>query len=83
METSSPLYANLRALGVSRPYASQISSGKRTPSLTLALRLYKEFGDQIGPLKNKTASEIQTLEQANDLLESKSDDETGVEAATQ
>lgn len=68
MKNTSPLYANLRALGISRPYASQISGGSRKPSLGLALRLYREFGTKIGPLENKTKREIETLERANDLL---------------
>lgn len=36
--------AGLRGIGISAPYASQLVSGERTPSLKLALRIKRELG---------------------------------------
>lgn len=74
MKSASPVYDELRGLGVSKPYASQVASGRRKPSLNLALRLYKKCGTKIGPLKNKTNAEIRTLELAHGLLNDDSHD---------
>lgn len=38
------LNAKLRELGMSRPYAWQIATGNRAPSLTWALRIEAETG---------------------------------------
>ncbi|WP_414996401.1 helix-turn-helix transcriptional regulator [Asticcacaulis sp.] len=39
----SEIAAGLRAMGLSKSYASEIASGKRTPGYDLALRIEKAF----------------------------------------
>jgi hypothetical protein len=53
--------ARLIGLGISKPYASQIATGARDPSLALAIRIYRELGLKFGPLKGASKSEITTL----------------------
>lgn len=43
---------------ISIPYASQLLSGEREPSRTVALRVYDAVGLQLGFLANLSASEI-------------------------
>jgi len=62
MSNSTPLLKKLVALGVSQPYASQISRGVRTPSLRLAIRIYRELGVKLGPIAGASSAEIRTLE---------------------
>lgn len=49
-------------LGISLPYASQLLSGARALSLSMALRIFRKTGHQLGPIKNASASEIDVLE---------------------
>ena len=42
--TQKPTFAELRALGVSKAYASELSAGKKTPSLALAQRIEGTLG---------------------------------------
>lgn len=70
MRTSSPLYEQLVRSGMNKPYASQIASGARVPSLKLALRLYREIGVKVGQLKDKTGREITALERAHSIVAS-------------
>lgn len=69
MRDTPTLYKQLRDLGISRSYASQIANGHRTPSLALSLRLHERFGVKVGPMVDKTDSEIRTLRRASHLLE--------------
>jgi transcriptional regulator with XRE-family HTH domain len=48
-------------LEVSIPYASQLLSGARVPSLELALRFFDKAGVRLGPLAGATDAEIATL----------------------
>lgn len=54
---------------MSGPYASQLASGKRRPPLDLAVRIYERTGAKLGPLENRTDAEIETLRQANAILD--------------
>ena len=56
------LAARLRAIGVSPGYASQIVNARRRPSLSLALRIYRELGERLGPLDGATPAEIRAME---------------------
>lgn len=56
------LARRLVGIDISRPYASQLASGDRKPSLTLALRIYRELGLQLGPLEGAEPDEIAALE---------------------
>lgn len=70
LDTNNPsLLKRLRAIGVSASYASEIASGARKPSLALALRIYRETGEQVGLLSGKTKHEIELLARATRLLE--------------
>jgi transcriptional regulator with XRE-family HTH domain len=55
-----------RAVGISVPYASQILKGEgdgaRTPSLALAIRIYRATGHKLGPVAGASDAEIDTLE---------------------
>lgn len=51
-------------MGMSKGYASQISRGGRTPSLSLAIRIYHEIGVKLGPIENLSKNEIATLEKS-------------------
>jgi hypothetical protein len=61
MANAPSLCKQLANIGISAPYASQISRGVRDPSLALALRIYSEIGIKLGPIKNATNSEIAAL----------------------
>lgn len=54
--------ARLVAAGVSKSYASQIASGKRDPSLALAISIFRATGLKFGPISNASKAEIATLE---------------------
>ena len=62
MDQALSLYADLKGIGISSSYASQISRGDRTPSLALALRIFRELGVKLGPLVGASKSEIAALE---------------------
>lgn len=51
-------------LGISVPYASQLLSGARVPSLTLAIEYFEKSGVRLGPLVSKSDEQIETLRQA-------------------
>lgn len=53
--------ADLQRIGVSKPYAHQLASGARSPSLTLALRIETELGVSPAswPLQRKKAAASQ------------------------
>jgi transcriptional regulator with XRE-family HTH domain len=51
-------------LGISVPYASQLLSGARPPSLPLALDYFAKSGVKLGPLVSKTDEQIEILRQA-------------------
>lgn len=57
--------ADLQRIGVSKPYAHQLTSGLRSPSLKLALRIETELGvsPAVWPLPRKVAND--TVEQAD------------------
>lgn len=70
LDTDNPsLLKRLRAIGVSASYASEIASGSRKPSLSLALRIYRETGEQVGTLVGKSKHDIAVLERAQRLQE--------------
>lgn len=56
------LNSKLVGLGVNKGYASQIANGKREPSISLALRIFREIGVKLGPIKDASRSEIAALE---------------------
>lgn len=47
---------------VSPPYASQIASGSRKPSLKLAIAIYRATGLKYGPIGKSTKHEIDLAE---------------------
>lgn len=51
--------------GISQPYASQISRGRRAPSLPLAIKIYRVIGVKMGPITDASEDEIDTLEKMN------------------
>ena len=48
-----------KAAGISVPFASQIISGKRKPSLGMALQIYDAAGVQFGPLAGLDTADIE------------------------
>ena len=51
-------------LGISEPYASQLLTGARVPSLSRAIELYDLCGLKFGPIKDKSDEQITTLREA-------------------
>lgn len=47
---------------LSQPYASQITTGKRSPSQKLAIKIYRRTGLKLGPIAHASDAEIDTLE---------------------
>lgn len=58
METPTEL---AEAAGISVPFASQLLSGKRNPSLSVALQIYERTGKRFGLLAQATDDEIASL----------------------
>jgi len=56
------LYRTLQALGLSRSYASQLARGARVPGLPLAIRIWRQTGEKLGPVAGLTRAEIARLE---------------------
>lgn len=50
--------------GISKGYASNLLSGKKKPSPTMALRIFKATGVKLGPIENLADSEIAVFERA-------------------
>lgn len=50
------------AAGISISYASELLSGKRTPSPVLAISIYRKTGRKFGVIANASASEITAME---------------------
>lgn len=48
-------------LEVSVPYASQLLTGARVPSIPLALRIFDKAAIKLGPIANATDEEIETV----------------------
>lgn len=48
-------------LGISVPYASQLLTGKRVPSIELALSILDKSGLRLGPLKGATDEQVALL----------------------
>lgn len=64
MRNTSPDYKKLLESGVvSKPYASQIASGARQPSLETAFAIYRATGLKFGKIKDATAKQIATMGQ--------------------
>ena len=60
MEKPSP--RELRdATGISQSYASMILSGDRTPSLALAVSIYRKTGRKFGPISQASEEDIEVL----------------------
>ncbi len=53
-----------KASGISVPYASQILSGRKTPSLAIALKVYATTGLQLGPLAGLNRRDIEGVRKA-------------------
>jgi plasmid maintenance system antidote protein VapI len=51
-----------RAVDISVPYASQILKGVRTPTQSMAIRIYRATGKKFGPIMEATDAEIDVLE---------------------
>lgn len=59
---ASPLKAaDLRAIGISKPYAHQIARG-HSPSVTMALRIWRGTNVKLGPIAGLSDEEIAVLE---------------------
>jgi len=56
------LYQELKSLGLSRSYASQIAHGRRHPGLQLAIRIWRALGLKLGPVAGLSGSTIARLE---------------------
>lgn len=54
-------------VGLSQPYASQIATGARAPSLKMALLIYETTGLAFGALKGKSKRDIATLARAHEI----------------
>jgi len=52
----------LASIGISESYAWQIANGKRTPSMSMALRIYRDAQIKLGPLAAATKRDIDVLE---------------------
>jgi transcriptional regulator with XRE-family HTH domain len=65
------LAAQLRSIGVSQSYASEIAHGQRAPSLKLALRIYDQLGIRLGPIADKEKRDIDTLRRARSMIETR------------
>lgn len=62
MSNAPTLAERLRGIGISESYASQLARAVRDPSMPLAIRIYRELGAKLGPIKGATATEIAALE---------------------
>lgn len=51
-------YLRLVAMGVPKPYASQIARGVRRPSLRLAVKIFQATGLRFGPLVGLSEKDI-------------------------
>lgn len=60
---SSPLKQLMDCGLVSQPYASQIASGSRAPSVKLAIKIYRATGLKFGPIENANPRQITAMEQ--------------------
>lgn len=54
------------AAGISIPYASQLLSGKRVPSQTLAIQIFRRTGRKFGPIASLSDEVIGHLERAQE-----------------
>lgn len=68
MRHASTEYYALVQAGLSESYASQISSGKRSPSLRLALEIYRKTGLKYGQLERASAKEIGLITKLSGVL---------------
>lgn len=60
--SASPIKAaDLQRIGVSKPYAHQIARG-HSPSVKMALRIFRGLKVKLGPIANLSAKEIAVLE---------------------
>lgn len=59
------IYGELLKIGVAKSYASEIARGKRKPSLPYALRIFRKTGLRLGPLKDLSTSDIETVARIN------------------
>lgn len=59
MVDTKPSLADLEKAGISRTYASNIRTGKRTPSLKTALAIFDVTGARFGPLIGATKADIE------------------------
>ena len=59
---SQRLYRQLKTLGLSASYASQIAHGRRHPGLRLAIRIWRACGLKLGPMAGLRGAAIARLE---------------------
>lgn len=62
MKTAASLRAGMKEMGISRSYASEISTGIREPGQELAIKIYRKLGVKLGPIAHATKAEIDMLE---------------------
>lgn len=55
-------------VGLSQPYASQVATGAREPSLKTALLIYEKTGVAFGDLKGKSKRQIETITSAHKIM---------------
>ncbi len=63
MNAKPSLCSRLVGIGISAPYASQLSRGERTPDYPLAMKIHESLGIQLGLLKGN-GIELPTLQAA-------------------
>lgn len=56
------LALKLRSADISESYASLIANGKREPSASLAIDIYRKLGLKLGPIADATDDDINALE---------------------
>lgn len=61
MDTLTIKAADLQRIGVSKPYAHQIARG-HSPSVAMALRIYRGLDVKLGPVADLSDEEIAVLE---------------------
>lgn len=60
--SAEPLHKRLRSMGIAEGYSYDIANGKRQPSQRLAIRIWRELGEKLGPVRNLPDDVIAALE---------------------
>ena len=61
MSDQATVYKTLLKSGLSKSYASQISSGARQPGFKKAIQIFRTTGLKLGPIQNSTSKEIASV----------------------